>query len=37
GFEESQFGYASAASVALFFLCLIVTLVQFLINKRRNA
>lgn len=37
GFEESQFGYASAAAVALFFLCLIVTLAQFLINKRRNA
>jgi len=37
GFEESQFGYASAASVALFFLCLVVTLVQFAINKRRNA
>lgn len=36
GFVESQFGYASAASVALFFLCIIVTIVQFLINKRRN-
>ena len=37
GFEESQFGYASAASVALFFMCIIVTVAQFLINKRRNA
>jgi multiple sugar transport system permease protein len=37
GFEESKFGYASAASVVLFFLCIIVTVVQFLINKRRSA
>jgi multiple sugar transport system permease protein len=37
GFEESKFGYASAASVVLFFLCIIVTIVQFLINKRRSA
>lgn len=37
GFVESQFGYASAASVVLFFLCIIVTIVQFLINKRRSA
>jgi ABC-type sugar transport system permease subunit len=37
GFEESQFGYASAASVALFFMCIVVTVAQFLINKRRNA
>jgi len=36
GFEESQFGYASAASVALFFMCIIVTVAQFLINKRRD-
>ena len=37
GFEESQFGYASAAAVVLFFMCIIVPVVQFLINKRRNA
>jgi multiple sugar transport system permease protein len=37
GFEESQFGYASAASVALFFLCIIVTIVQFVINKKRSV
>ena len=37
GFEESQFGYASAASVALFFLCITVTVVQFVINKRRSV
>ncbi|MGB3376541.1 MAG: sugar ABC transporter permease [Microbacterium sp.] len=36
GFEESQFGYASAAAVALFFLCIIVTIAQFLWNKRRS-
>jgi multiple sugar transport system permease protein len=36
GFEESQFGYASAASVALFFMCIIVTVVQFLWNKKRS-
>lgn len=37
GFEESKFGYASAASVVLFFLCIVVTVIQFLINKRRSA
>ncbi|BDZ40431.1 carbohydrate ABC transporter permease [Microbacterium suwonense] len=36
GFEESQFGYASAAAVALFFLCIVVTIAQFLWNKRRS-
>ena len=37
GFEESQFGYASAAAVALFFLCILVTIGQFLWNKKRSA
>lgn len=37
GFEENQFGYASAAAVVLFFLCIIVTIIQFFWNKRRNA
>ena len=37
GFEESQFGYASAAAVALFFMCIIVTIVQFLWNKKRSS
>lgn len=37
GFEENQFGYASAAAVALFFLCIIVTIIQFFWNKRRNV
>ncbi|MFB7842455.1 carbohydrate ABC transporter permease [Microbacterium sp. NPDC056052] len=36
-FEESRFGYASAASVVLFLLCITVTIVQFLWNKRRQA
>lgn len=37
GFVESQFGYASAASVALFALCLLVTAAVFLFNKRGDA
>ena len=37
GFEESSFGYASAASVALFFMCIIVTVAQFLVNKKRSV
>jgi multiple sugar transport system permease protein len=37
GFEENQFGYASAVSIVLFALCFLVTVVQFLVNKRRNA
>lgn len=37
GFEESQFGYASAAAVALFFLCILVTIGQFFWNKKRSA
>ncbi|WEG09453.1 sugar ABC transporter permease [Microbacterium horticulturae] len=36
GFEENQFGYASAASVVLFLLCIVVTILQFLWNKRGN-
>ena len=37
GFEENQFGYASSAAVVLFFLCIAVTIFQFIWNKRRNA
>jgi ABC-type sugar transport system permease subunit len=37
GFQENQFGYASAASIVLFLLCIAVTLVQFFINKKRDA
>ncbi|GAA2017228.1 sugar ABC transporter permease [Pseudokineococcus marinus] len=37
GFEEYQFGYASAISIVLFLLCVLVTVVQFVINRRRDA
>lgn len=37
GFVENQFGYASAASVVLFLLCILVTIAQFLWNKKRSA
>ncbi|GAA2674685.1 MULTISPECIES: carbohydrate ABC transporter permease [Actinoplanes] len=37
GFEENQFGYASAVSVVLFGICFLVTVVQFLVNRRREA
>jgi len=37
GFEENQFGYASSAAVVLFFICIAVTIVQFLWNKKRSA
>ncbi|HWS36574.1 MAG TPA: sugar ABC transporter permease [Actinoplanes sp.] len=34
GFEENQFGYASAVSIVLFALCFVVTVIQFIVNKR---
>ena len=37
GFVENQFGYASAASIVLFLICITVTIVQFLVNKRRAS
>ncbi len=37
GFVEFQFGYASAIAVVLFLLCIVVTIFQFLWNKRRDA
>lgn len=37
GFVENQFGYASAAAVAMFFMCLVFTIVQFVWNKRRSS
>ncbi|MBX6356282.1 MAG: sugar ABC transporter permease [Micromonosporaceae bacterium] len=37
GFVENQFGYASAVSIVLFAICFLVTAIQFLVNKRRNA
>jgi len=36
GFVENQFGYASTVSIALFLICFVVTIVQFLINRRGN-
>ncbi|MFY1692997.1 carbohydrate ABC transporter permease [Plantactinospora sp. WMMB782] len=36
GFGENQFGYASAVSVVLFAICFGITVVQFMVNKRRN-
>jgi len=37
GFIENQFGYASSVSVVLFLICIVVTIVQFLLNKRSDA
>ena len=37
GFQEFQFGYASAASVVLFLICIVITIIQFVVNKRRAA
>ncbi|MEU4623954.1 sugar ABC transporter permease [Actinoplanes sp. NPDC023801] len=34
GFEENQFGYASAVSIVLFAICFLVTIIQFVVNKR---
>ncbi|PFG19069.1 carbohydrate ABC transporter permease [Serinibacter salmoneus] len=36
GFEEYDFGYASAVAIVLFLICLVVTIVQFMVNKRRE-
>lgn len=36
GFEENDFGYASAVAMVLFVICLGITVLQFLINKRRE-
>ena len=36
GFEENQFGYASAISIVLFAICFLVTIVQYAVNKRRS-
>ncbi|MFG1801422.1 carbohydrate ABC transporter permease [Micromonospora carbonacea] len=37
GFEENQFGYASAVSIVLFVICFSITVIQFMVNKRRNS
>ena len=34
---ENQFGYASAVSIVLFLICIVVTIIQFLVNKRGSA
>ncbi len=36
-FVDNQFGYSSSAAVVLFLLCVVVTVVQYVVNKRRNA
>lgn len=36
GFVENQFGYASASSIVLFAICLAITILQFVVNKRRE-
>ncbi len=37
GFQENQFGYASAVSVVLFAICFLITVAQFAVNKRRAS
>lgn len=37
GFVENQFGYASAVSIVLFAICFGCTIIQFMINKRRES
>ncbi|MFV0428623.1 MAG: carbohydrate ABC transporter permease [Arachnia sp.] len=37
GFVENHFGYASAAAIVLFFICISVTIVQFVWNHRKGA
>jgi ABC-type sugar transport system permease subunit len=36
GFVENQFGYASAISIVLFVICCVVTIFQYLVNRRWN-
>lgn len=37
GFVENQLGYASSISIVLFLICISITVVQFVVNKRRAA
>ena len=37
GFIENQFGYASSISIVLFLICISITVVQFVVNKRRES
>jgi ABC-type sugar transport system permease subunit len=36
GFQDTEFGYASTVSIALFFICIFITAVQFYVNRRRS-
>lgn len=36
GFERNDFGYASAVSLVLFGLCMVVTITQFIYNRRKE-
>jgi multiple sugar transport system permease protein/alpha-1,4-digalacturonate transport system permease protein len=36
GIQEFKYGYASAASVVLFLICIVITIIQFVVNKRRD-
>jgi multiple sugar transport system permease protein len=36
GFEQNQFGYASAVSIVLFVICFAITIVQYLVNRRAD-
>ena len=36
GFVENQFGYASAGAVVLFFMCVSVTIIQYIVNQRKE-
>jgi len=37
GFEENEFGYASAISIVLFAVCFLVTIIQYRVNKRGSV
>lgn len=37
GFEENQFGYASAVSIVLFFICISITIFQYIWNQRKES
>ncbi len=37
GFGENQFGYASCVAIVLFAICFVITVIQFLVNKWRDA
>jgi multiple sugar transport system permease protein/alpha-1,4-digalacturonate transport system permease protein len=37
GFEQNNFGYASAISIVLFAICFLITIVQYRVNRRGEA